>query len=1416
MRLTRSLRTAVVPVLLSVLAPTLSVVAVAPAAAATASASAAAVEHPATAPGQDRVAPASGDEPTTLYVEDFEHDIGTTPVMLDRYVGADGETYTADPAWINAAQCNGIVTSASSSNVAACPSNSNLRALGDVLGQITGESRTTNHVVSAWTSDRNLPANAVQIESKDSFSLGKTGRYVSFGVSAAAGACVGYAHPLLDFILLDGAVERPVSSRPLDPCTDPRSTSYSAGGATFRGGEYVSNGGVLFSGTELRWRLRNAQSSAIGNDGAIDRVTIVDSTPTLRQEFTGTPIIGDTARMTLRVVNTSEHGAKPGWSFRQALPAGLNISEQPDIATTCANPTTTIADDRGGIRVTGDLAIDAADCEVSFDVVADAPGSYTADGAAISEIVGLDLGGGATVDFAPERNELAVTERTVLAGGNDDTVADLDEDVTFATTIRNDGNVLVRDLTVDSDGGPVTCTAADLDPGASTECVSGPREVTQDDLDSGAVSDTVRVAATSRGGQPVEATASASAPTTPAAGAATLAVRAVSDDQPGVGDGVRLQATVRNTGNVSVQDLAVTFPDGSPFHATCPGGALAPRAAVDCAIDGSYAVTQGDVDAGSVVFTVGMTGRVASGGQVSDEQSVSVSTAVRAPSLAVRVEPTISAEGRVPVAGDVVGLSVQVRNTGNVTLSSVNATVRDEGGLVVTCPDDVLAPGATVDCTVTPSMLTQSDIDAGSLDFTVRASAQGPSGAAVDAADSASMAIDAADRITVTATASASSDDESEGLPHAGSRVERSAIVRNVGNTTVRDAALEVVGTDGAVCPGGALAPGAEVACTIPDHLLTQQEIDHGSVAFDVSARVGAPKGRDARAEDRTELTLPQSARISSTATSVLDPNEHEVPLAGDTARVQVRVRNTGNVSVTGLRSAIEGRTEMTTECSVDALLPGESVTCTATGYALTQDDLDAGTVRFVVVSAATGADRQRAETRAEHDLVLVRAPAVATTSSIDLEGTADGPPHAGDRADVAVSLWNRGNVTLSALSATATPAGGSVAMPVTCPAGAVAPGGHASCRLDGYALTQSDVDSGKLVFDVTGTARGTGGRVVSDAGRAATVIDRDPALEVTLSAAHAPSEDPIPVAGDRIVLRSAVRNTGNVTLDGVHGTLLELPDAEVRCPAGPIAPGETVDCSIPEHTVTQSELEGGVVSFVVVVDAGAPDDAVATDRDEVAVGLDAKSGLDVAAELVREDGAGDVVSVDSDRALRPGERIAVRYTVRNTGNLTVDDLQGVPGLVAVVAESTHLESGARTTAMSATHVVTEREAAAGSIAIDAQLRGTVVRADGPAEGATDGATTGQSGPVADLPRVSASSADAVPDRVVTDELVWVYSERVRMSATAAPLVREPELAFTGSGVLTVLPIAGALLIGGVFLAALRRRHGTGSGRHRR
>lgn len=1398
MQFSRTIRTAAFPVLLSI---------VGSAVVATGATPAVAAPKPTTQTAAAD-APRTGADPQLLFVEDFEHGVGTSPVLLDDYEGEAGETYTADPAWISAAQCNGIITSAASSDVPACPSNRELRALADVLGRVTGEDPGTNHVVSAWTSSRDLPANAVQAESEQPFALGRSGRYVSFGVSAAAGACVGFTHPLLDFLLVDGTTERPVSSRPLDPCTDPRSATYTVGGADYRGGEYVSSGGVLFSGDELRWRLRNKQSSSSGNDGAIDRVTIVDSTPTVQQEFDGSPIIGDTVRMTLRVVNTSEHGSKPGWSFDASLPAGLTIAEDAALQTTCAASTTDIAADRGSIAVAGDLAIDAADCAVSFDVVAAAPGEYTAGASGVSDVVGLDVGAGDSVTFAPERNTLAVSERAVLSGGNGDAVADLDEQVAFVTTVRNDGNVLVRDLEVTGTAGAVTCAAGELAPGRSTECTSAPRAVTQADLDAGSVTDSVRVSGTSRLGQAVSAAGQASVPTTSAAARAVLELEAVTADAPGVGDEIGLETRVRNTGNVSVRDLTVTLGDG--FTIDCPAGALAPGASIECDVDGVHTVTQADVDRGSVTFSGSLAATGANGAAVSAADTTSVATEARAAAIGVEARASVSASGRTPTPGDPVAVTVTVRNTGNVTVDGVRASVQDLDGMPVDCPAGQLAPGASTDCSVPAHRLTQQDIDAGTVSFRVVATASDPTGAGVDAQDTATVTVDGADAVVVSVTAALAG--EPGARPTAGAHVELSATVRNDGTTTLRDPVLDVDGPDTrATCPAGALAPAAAVACTVTDHELTQQEIDHGSVTFAAAVQADAPGGRTVRASDEAEVALARVAEIATSATSVLDTSEHEVPVAGDTARVVTRVENTGNVTVDGLRVAVTGRPELSVDCATDALAPGASTTCAATGAALVQSDIDAGGVEFAVRAAATGADRQRAESSTSTSLSIVRAPAVSTTAAVVT--ATEGAPHAGDRFRVTAVLRNQGNVTLSDLGASASRTGGDPVALLECDGDVLAPGAELTCVLPGAELTQADIDAGVLRIDVAGSATGAGGRAVSDSDRAETSIERAPAVTATLGAHHASEGDGAPIAGDRIALTLSVRNAGNTTLTGLRGELVELPDAGVSCPAEPMAPGAEAACEVPEHVISQSELERGFVSFVAVVDGDGPDGATAAARDEVRVGLDARSGLDVTGAIVVDDaGAGPRLLRDDD-VVHPGDRLAVRFTVRNTGNLTIDDLQAVPGMVDATVEAARLEPGARTTAASATHVVSEDEAASGAVVLVSQLRGAVTRPDGAGATADDGATTGQTGALSTA-RTAVAPAPDVADQVVTDRPVWVFSERVRSVAKAQIVPKAPELAFTGSEALVAVPVAVLLVLAGLVLAFLRRR-GPQRGRHR-
>ncbi|MEZ5191687.1 MAG: hypothetical protein R2734_03660 [Nocardioides sp.] len=57
--------------------------------------------------------------------------------------------------------------------------------------------------------------------------------------------------------------------------------------------------------------------------------------------------------------------------------------------------------------------------------------------------------------------------------------------------------------------------------------------------------------------------------------------------------------------------------------------------------------------------------------------------------------------------------------------------------------------------------------------------------------------------------------------------------------------------------------------------------------------------------------------------------------------------------------------------------------------------------------------------------------------------------------------------------------------------------------------------------------------------------------------------------AGDTIDYTFVVTNTGNVTLDPV--TVDDLTVGPVSCPAGPLAPGDSVTCGPVTYTLTQA-----------------------------------------------------------------------------------------------------------------------------------------------------------------------------------------------------------------------------------------------------
>src|SRR5439155_1015593 len=154
---------------------------------------------------------------------------------------------------------------------------------------------------------------------------------------------------------------------------------------------------------------------------------------------------------------------------------------------------------------------------------------------------------------------------------------------------------------------------------------------------------------------------------------------------------------VTNTGNVTLAG-PVTVSDDRVASVTCPAGSLAPGASIHCS--GSYAITQADLDGGSVTNRA-----TASANGTDSNQAQANVTAVQRPALSVAKQPTPSSP--TPV-WQTITYDYLVTNTGNVTLAGP-VTVTDDK-TAVTCPSGSLAPGASIHCSGSYA-ITQADLD---------------------------------------------------------------------------------------------------------------------------------------------------------------------------------------------------------------------------------------------------------------------------------------------------------------------------------------------------------------------------------------------------------------------------------------------------------------------------------------------------------------------------------------------------------------------------------------------------------------------------------------------------------------------------------------------------------------------------------
>ena len=167
-----------------------------------------------------------------------------------------------------------------------------------------------------------------------------------------------------------------------------------------------------------------------------------------------------------------------------------------------------------------------------------------------------------------------------------------------------------------------------------------------------------------------------------------------------VGTTVTWTYVVTNTGDEALTDVAVTdteeSPEPDPMPVGCPQTTLAVGESMTCTFNGGTATLGQYSNVGDVTAT-------AASGPVGDSDTSHYVGEGASPSASIDIEKytngqNADTDGPFITVGDDVNWTYEVRNTGNVLLTSVVVTDDDPSGLgiVVVCPKDFLAPGEEI------------------------------------------------------------------------------------------------------------------------------------------------------------------------------------------------------------------------------------------------------------------------------------------------------------------------------------------------------------------------------------------------------------------------------------------------------------------------------------------------------------------------------------------------------------------------------------------------------------------------------------------------------------------------------------------------------------------------------------------------
>jgi len=704
--------------------------------------------------------------------------------------------------------------------------------------------------------------------------------------------------------------------------------------------------------------------------------------------------------------------------------------------------------------------------------------------------------------------------------------------------------------------------------------------------------------------------------------------------------------------------------------------------------------------------------------------------------------------------GDKINWTFDLTNTGNVTLT--NPVVTDPTAGTVTCPTGPLAPGATITCTAAPYVISQADVDAGSVNNTATATAKDPSGNPVPSGPSStSTPIPPAPALSLDKKVASVVDVNGDGRTDAGDRINWTFDLTNTGNVTLTSLAVNDPLAGTVTCPTGPLAPGATVTCTAAPYTITAADVNAGFVKNTATASGKDPSGSTVTSQpDSTTTPVQQSPAIAldKKVASVVDANGDGRTDAGDKINWTFDVTNTGDVTLTNV--AVNDPTAGTVTCPAGSLAPGATVTCTAAPYTITNADVDAGSVKNTATATGKAPNGSTVTSQPDSTITLVQqTPGLSldkkVASVVDVNG--DGRTDAGDRINWTFDLTNTGNVTLTNLAVSDPKAG-----TVTCPSGPLAPGATVTCTAAPYTITNADVDAGAVNNTATASAKDpTGAAVNSSPDSTSTPLQQNPSLVLDKKVASVVdvNGDGKTDAGDRINWTFDLTNTGNVTL-----TNLAVSDPKagtVTCLSGPLAAGATVTCTAAPYTITNADVDTGAVNNTATASGKDPKgNPVGSNQDSTSTPVQQTPGLSLDKKVA------SVVDVNGDGKTDAGDRINWTFDVTNTGNVTLTNVAvNDPLAGTVTCPSGSLATGATITCIAAPYTITAADVDAGFVKNTATASGKDPAGKAVTSNPDSTTTPVQQSPAVSLDKKVASVVDANGDGKTDagDKINWTF-----------------------------------------------------------